>query len=179
MCKEAAPTISAVLVDIRPTIVDVETILGVVNTPDGQASMVAYDAIAADFANWVPGTSAQTVIQAIQDFTSGFNAVVAAIPVVPPEVAAMIDTISAGLVIVIGLLSGNATTDSAEQDKIIADTYAKVRAIKPGFKESLWDKGRAALGDHMVVANKYKKYWNQDVAAAIKVDPRYAAYKLA
>jgi hypothetical protein len=162
MCKNAAPLISNLLAKIRPTVVSVETILGVVSTPDGIASLAAYDAIIAAFATYVPGTSAQVIVELIGDFAAGFNAIVAAIPVVPPEVADMIDTILAGLALAIGLLEGNATADPEKQKEIM----------------SKWDAARADLGDHMVIANEYKKSWNQDIAAAIKIDPKYAAYKL-
>jgi hypothetical protein len=176
MCKNATSTVAAAMAAIRPTVVSVLTVLNVVNTPDGEAALSAFDAAQAALANWQQGTSAETVIELINAFTETFNAVVAAIPVVPPELAGLIDVISAGLVVVISVLTGN--SGSANTLDVMAAAEAKVKALVPGWKESTWDKARAALGDHMVVANEYKKQWNKGVSAAAKVDSKYASLKL-
>jgi len=190
MCQNAASSIAATLANIEPTLVSVETILGVINTPEGQASIKEFNALQAALANWTQGTSAETIIQLINDFTAGFNTLVATIPVVPPEVVLLVDVISAGLVTVIGLLKGNSpapapagggtVTPSAQKAyaaKVMADTEAQVSLLVPGYKLTLKDRIEEAAGDHMVVANEYKNHWNKQIAAAAKVDPKYAQYK--
>jgi hypothetical protein len=190
MCKNAAGQISTTMIAIRPTVVSVLTILNVVNSEQGKAALSAFDAAQAALANWTSGSDAADVIQLIDAFTSVFNAVTTSVPI-PVEITALIDVISAGLVTVIGLLTANSPappvtaeeanaetvgveTPALYQTHVATETQEKVAKLIPGFKVSIWDKGRAALGDHTVVANEYKHHWNQAVE---KAGPNYAAFK--
>jgi hypothetical protein len=172
MCKNAASTLAALMGGIEPTLINLLTVLGIADTPEGQAAISAYNAALLAVENWKPGTSAQDVIQVIDAFTQILNA----LPV-PTDAKSLIDIISAGIVIVIGILTGNATTDAALQAKAASDAVIKVKVLVPGFKESLWDKARADLGDHTIAAKEYKNAWNKGVQTASKVNPKYAVLK--
>jgi hypothetical protein len=184
MCTNVTSTVSAAMTALRPMLVSVLTVLGVASSQNGLAALAAFDAADAALANWKQGTSAQTVIQLIDAFTAAYNAVTTAIPV-PPELSALVNIFAAGIVTVIGLVTANAPapvaatpeTVSLYQAHVAADTTAKVQVLIPGYKVSLWDKGRAALGDHTVVAGELKKEWNKGVVAATRVDPKYAVLK--
>lgn len=187
MCQNAPATIAATMTAIRPTIVNVFTILNISSTEQAKAALAAFDSADAALANWKQGTSAQTVIQLIQAFTAAFDAVTTSVPV-PIEITALVNVISAGIVTVIGLIEANAAPatpaasaeeTSLHQAHVAAETQAKVQQLVPGFKLSLWDKGRAALGDHGVVASEYKKEWNKAVERAAKENPKVALAKVA
>ena len=74
MCKAAAATLSDLMGAIEPTLVNLLTVLGIASTPEGQAAISAYSAALTAVENWVPGTSAQDVIQVIDAFTSAEDA---------------------------------------------------------------------------------------------------------
>ena len=172
MCKNATSVIGAEMNAIEPELKSFLAVIGQADTPDGLAAVSAYDAAKTAFTNWTPGTSAELAVEAL----NAFNAVFQTLPV-PTEAKALEGIIEAGVAITIGLLTGNSTTDAAAHATIAADTHAKVQALVPSYKESLWDKARADLGDHSIVANKQKHYWNQEVTEAAKVDPKYATLK--
>lgn len=184
MCQNAAPTVVATMTALRPMVVSLLTILGQGSTPDGLAAIAAFDAAENAVANWKQGTSAQTAIQLIKAFTSAFDAVIAAVPALPPEVVLLVNVISAGIVMVIGALTGNqpapaGVTQKDHEVKALAETESKIKALVPGHKISDIDKGRAFLGDRTVAARELKGEWNKAVDAAAKVDPKYSVLKAA
>jgi hypothetical protein len=172
MCKNASASIAALMAAIEPTLINLLTLLGIASTPEGQAAINAYNVALQAVENWKPGTSAQDVIQVINAFTQVFNT----LPI-PVEAKSLADIISAGIVVIIGILTGNATTDSNLQAKAASDAIVKVKVLIPGFKESLWDRARADLGDHTIAAKEYKNAWNKGVQTASKVNPKYAVLK--
>ena len=179
MCKNAAATVANLMAGIEPTLVNLLTDLGIASTPDGEAAINAYNAALNAVQNWVPGTSAQDAIQVIAAFTAVFNT----LPF-PPEVKLLVDTISAGIQVVIGILKGNSPAPapaSAEdhQEAVAAETQAKVAALIPGFKEGWFTRVRAAAGDTHAVTNAYKSNWNQGVTKVSAVYPKYASLKMA
>jgi len=174
MCKNASATVASLMAAIEPTLVELLTVLGVADTPEGQAAINAYNAALAAVEAWKPGTTAQDVIQVINAFMQIFNTL--PIPAVAKSLA---DIIAAGIAVVIGILTGNSpsATDAVSQAQVMSDTHAKVATLIPGFKDSLWDKARAALGDHTVAASAYRGAWNKGVATAAKSDPKFATLK--
>lgn len=174
MCKAAAATIADLMSAIEPTLVNLLTALGIADTPDGQSAISAFNAALTAVQNWKAGTSAQDVIQVIDAFTLVFNT----LPF-PAEVKSLADIISAGIVVVISVLTGNspAAPDAASQKKVQDEAIIKVTALVPGYKESFREKVLAAFGDHTVAASAYKSAWNKGVATVAKVDPKYAGLK--
>jgi hypothetical protein len=171
MCKAAQATLADLMSAIEPTLVNLLTVLGIADTPNGQAAITAYNAALAAVQTWVPGTDAQDVIQVINAFTDVFNT----LPI-PADAKSLADVISAGIVVVISVLTGNspaAPTPDA-QKKVQADAIEKVTILVPGYKESLWDKARAALGDHSIAAKEYHSAWKKTATAATAVNPTYA-----
>jgi hypothetical protein len=180
MCKNAAPTVAALMAAIEPTLVNLLTVLGIATTPNGQAAIQAYNAALLAVQDWKPGTSAQDVIGVISAFTQVFDA----LPI-PADAAMLANIISAGIVVVIGVLTGNSPAPGQPEGtanpnalKAMDDTATKVQKLVPDWKESTWDKARAALGDHMIAAGEYKKQWNKAAVAATKANPKYATLKV-
>lgn len=176
MCKNASSTVAALMAAIEPTLVNLLTVLGIADTTQGQAAITAYNAALQAVEDWKSGTTSQDVIQVINAFT----AVLDTLPI-PEDAKGFADVISAGIVVVIGILTGNspAAADAEAQKKVQSDAIAKVQVLVPGYKESLWDKARAALGDHTIAAKEYNGAWDKEVATASKVNPKYAALKVA
>lgn len=180
MCENVASQLGNLMTGIEPTVISLETMLGVINTPDGQASIAAYNAALEAVENWKPGTDAQTVIQLIAAFTKTIDAISAS-GLIPPEATGLINIIAAGVTIVVSILTGNSpvAADEASQKKVMHDAMAKVKVLVPSYKESLADKIRAAAGDHSVAANEYKRSWNKEVSEVSKTHPKYASLKVA
>lgn len=176
MCKNAASTVASLMGAIEPTLVNLLTVLNIADTPQGEAAISAFNAALQALQNWKPGTSAEDVIQLINAFTDVFNA----LPI-PADAKGLADIISAGIVVIISVLTGNspAAVDAAAQARVMDEAHAKVAAMVPTFKESNFDKARAVLGDHTVATKEYKNHWNKAVAAAAKVQPKYAVLKQA
>jgi hypothetical protein len=174
MCKNAVATVADLMGAIEPTLINLLTVTGIASTPQGAAAISAYNAALAAVQTWKPGTSAQDVIQVINAFTQVFNT----LPI-PGDAKSLADIISAGIVVVIGVLTGNSPAPAASALDAMADTEAKVKTLVPGWKESTWDKARAALGDHKIAAGEYRKQWNKGVESASKTDPKYASLKQA
>lgn len=172
MCKNAAATVASLMGAIEPTLINLLTVTGLANTPDGLAAIKAYDAALAAVQGWKPGTSAVDVIQVIDAFTAVFNT----IPW-PGEIKLLVDIVSAGIVTVIGVLTGNSPAPAAPADStatpdeikqahehaVAADTEKKVEALIPGFKRSIW---------HSAV-HQYNGAWNKGVASLEAVNPKY------
>jgi hypothetical protein len=165
---------------IEPTLVNLLTTLNVANTPDGEAAVTAFNAAQKSLANWQPGTSAQTVIEGLDAFSSVF----AVLPI-PADAKALESIITAGIVTVIGVVTANspapaatATTTAAaavpaaapEETQamhvaaVVADTTAKVTTLVPEFTRSIFT----------APAHQYKNAWNHAVG---KADKKYAHLK--
>lgn len=161
MCQAAAKTVSAVMVGIRPTLVSILTATGLVNTTNGVAALAAFDALQTSLQNWVSGTAAQEIIQALTDF----NVLFQALPI-PAEFQLFENIIVAGIVTVIGIVTANSPVPAPPagvvaheesvamyQASVAADTAAKVQSLVPSFKRSFWHSPEA----------QYKKAWNDAV----------------
>jgi hypothetical protein len=171
MCKAAQATLADLMSSIEPTLVNLLTILGIASSPNGQAAIAAYNTALMAVENWVPGTSAEDAIQVINAFTAIFNV----LPI-PDDAKTLADVISAGIVVVISVLTGNspAAPTPAAQKAVTDDAIAKVQVLVPGYKESLWDKARAALGDHTIAAKEYHSAWKKTATTAAAVNPAYS-----
>jgi hypothetical protein len=177
MCSNAASTVAALMGAIEPSLVDLLTVLGIADTPQGQAAITAYNAALSAVQNWKSGTSAQDVIQVINAFTLVFNT----LPI-PADAKTLADIISAGIVVVIGVLTGNspvpapipgdASKEESQASHAISaaqDAEAKVEALIPGFKRSHFHSP----------ASQFKTAWNKQVALSAATDPKYAVLKQA
>lgn len=160
MCQKAAATAASLMAAIEPTIVSLLTIENLNNTPNGISAISAYKAALLALQNWKQGTTAQNVLQLIGDFQTVFNT----LPI-PPGDAALANIILAGVEAVIGVITANspqpspapasATADAEEsyaayQAQVAVDTEAKVAALVPTFKRSIWHSA----------AHQYKTTWN-------------------
>lgn len=164
MCKNATTTAASLMKAIQPSIVSLLTLEGLTNTPDGIAAMNAYDAALTAVENWQSGTTAQNVLQAIGDFQTVFNT----LPL-PAADAALANIILAGVEAVIGVIAANApapatpTGATAAEEETVAmyqmsvakSTEAKVLALVPDFKRSIWHSA----------AHQYQSVWNKAVDA--------------
>jgi hypothetical protein len=123
--------------------------------------MNAYNAALVALQNWQSGTAAQTVLELIAAFQSVFNV----LPI-PAELATLVNIILAGVETVIGVLTANSPapvgvagdateeeTQAMYQAHVVADTTAKVTALVPTFKRSIWHSP----------ASQYTKAWNDAV----------------
>lgn len=184
MCKNAEATVASLMGAIEPSLINLLTLLNVASTPAGQAAINAYNVALQAVRNWVPGSSAADVIEVINAFTQAFDVVVNSLPV-PAEVKGLVDVISAGIVVVIGVLGGNSPVPvspapsvgaaseeelaHAHQSEIAKDTEAKVAALVPSFKRSKFHS----------IDHQWKGAWNHAVDEATAVDPKYAVLKAA
>jgi len=163
MCQNATKTAASLMTAIEPTLVQLLTLEGVATTTAGVAAINAFNAADQALAAWVPGTTSQTIIQLIDAFTTVF----ATLPL-PPADAELADLISAGIVTVIGVISANSPapaapagvatasveeTQAQHQVEVIHETTAKVNALVPGFKRSIFTSP----------AHQYKNEWNKTV----------------
>jgi hypothetical protein len=101
--------------------------------------------------NWVPGTTAQNVLQLITAFTAVFDT----LPL-PPNVALYVNIITAGITAVIAILTANSPapasllgaheeTQAMHQAAVAADAAAKVAVLVPGFKRSIFHSPEIAI----------------------------------
>ena len=165
MCSNAEKSIGAVMTETEPLLVNLLTDLGIASTPDGEAAIAAFKAAATACENWVPGTTAQDAIEAINAFTAVFNV----LPI-PTEAKTLADVITAAVEIVIGTLTGNSPapaggTVTAEAQKAhevaTADsTEARVKVLIPEYTLSPIARGKIFLGGHAVIAGEIGKVWN-------------------
>lgn len=161
MCKNATSTAASLMAAIKPSLVSLLTYENIANTPNGIAAINAYDAALAAVQNWKSGTTATDVLQVIAAFQTAFNA----LPI-PPADAALANIILAGVEAVIGVLAANSPAPSAptptvgaaseeeitaaHQAQVAVETEAKVIALVPEFKRSIWHSA----------AHQYKSTWN-------------------
>lgn len=179
MCKNANKTVASLMAAIEPTLVNLLTVTGIASTPDGQAAITAYNAALTAVQNWVPGTTAQDVVQVIAAFTAVFNT----LPF-PTEVKSLVDIVSAGIEVVVGVLEGNSSAPApaagtnvtasaeeiqhAQESAALKDAEAKVSVLVPGFKRSIFTSP----------AHQYKNAWNSAVSKVATVDAKYAVLKV-
>jgi hypothetical protein len=149
MCKNATKTAAALMAAIEPTIKNLLAVIGQTNTAAGLAAIAAFNATLTALQNWQSGTPAQTVLELIAALQAAFNAVTTAVPI-SPAIQALVNVILAGIETVIGIVTANSPAPvSAEipahsdiqamhQAAVAADTQAKVQALVPGFKRSIF-----------------------------------------
>ena len=166
MCKNAMKTAASVMAAIEPTIKNLLSLIGQTDTATGLAAIAAYNAALTALENWQSGTSAQTVLELISALQASFNAVTAAVPI-SPAIQALVNVILAGIETVIGIVTANspapdstevpahAETQAMHQAAVAADTQAKVQALVPGFKRSIFHSPES----------QYDNAWNNAVDA--------------
>jgi hypothetical protein len=174
MCTNATKTAANLMLAIEPTLTSFLNLLGVGNTPAGLAAIAAFDTAQKAVAAWVPGSTSQDVIQVLDAFETVFSA----LPV-PAEAKTLADLIIAGVVTVIGVITGNspapvaAPADATASDEEVQAghaiatakaTEARVQTLVPGFKRLIWHSA----------ASQYKSQWNKSVAA---LGGKYAGLK--
>ena len=163
MCQKAAATAASLLAAIEPTIVSLLTLENLTNTTNGIAAITAYKAALIALQNWKQGTTAQNVLQLIGDFQTVFNT----LPI-PTTAQTLANIILAGVEAVIGVVTANspaptpvAGTASEDESRVqyqlnvAAETEAKIAALVPDFKRSIWHSA----------AHQYKSTWNDAVNA--------------
>ena len=163
MCTNAVKTAASLMEAIEPTIKTLLTETGLINTPAAQTALTEYDDALTAIQNWQSGTPAQEALEAIGIFQTAFNA----LPL-PATVETLTNIVLAGIETVIGVLTANSPAPAAPADAtaapedlhplhqaaVIADTTAKVQALVPGFKRSIWHSA----------AHQYNDAWNKAVA---------------
>jgi hypothetical protein len=163
MCKNAVKTAATLMAAIEPTLKSLLTVTGLLNTPNGQAAITAYDAALAALENWQSGTPAAEVIQLIGDFQT----IISTLPI-PAIYVTFANIILAGIATVIGVVTANSPAPAAPaglpehpeakamfQAHTAADTASKVQALVPGFQRSIFHSPES----------QYNKVWNQAVDA--------------
>jgi hypothetical protein len=167
MCQKAAETAGALLAGLEPELLSLLTVTKLADTAAGQDVVAAYNAAAAALQNWKSGTVAQDVIEALNDLQTVF----AALPL-PPAFEVFGNIIIGSVVTIIGIVTANSPAPAAAEDagvdaataeetqahwqaQVAADTTAKVQALVPTFKRSIF---------HSPVSQQ-RKAWNEAVAA--------------
>ena len=179
MCEKAAQTAGELMTNLEPEFVQLLTIEGIVDTPDGVAAVNAFNSASKLLAAWTPGTSpSATLIEAIEDVQTVFNGL--PLPDVDKSLAGVV---SATLVIILGLVKGKATpapsaiaasngdgsaAQTIHENAIEASVTTQVQTLVPGFKRSIFH----------TIGGQQKRAWNKAVAETAKIDPKYAALKV-
>lgn len=146
MCQNAAKTAGGVMAAIEPELKSLLAGTGQLNTPNGIAAINAYEAADKVLLAWTPGTNAQNVIQVIGAFTTVFNT----LPI-PDNYKLYADVISAGIVTVIGIVTGNSPapappagvvaheeTQAMYAAEVASMTAEKVQRLVPTFQRSIF-----------------------------------------
>ena len=156
MCKNATKTAAALMTAIRPTLVSFLALEAVSPTTSAEV-LAAYDAANTAVANWVPGTSAETVVQAVE----AADAVFQTLPI-PDSDKALAGLITAGFASVIAVIEANSTSDPVQQAGITAHAVTKVNKLAPGaFK---YHKG--VFAEFQAAPDKqYHNAWNKQVTS--------------
>jgi hypothetical protein len=167
MCQNATKTAASLMLAIEPTIKSLLTLTGQASTPAGIAAINAYNAALAALQAWQSGTPAENVLELLNAFQAVFNTVP-----LPAVYQVLGNIVLAGIETVIGVLTANSpapaapaeTADranllfahdiqAAHQVNVAVDTAAKVQALVPGFKRSIWHSPES----------QYKTAWNKAV----------------
>ena len=168
MCKNAMKTAASVMAAIEPTIKNLLSLIGQTDTVAGLAAIAAYNAALTALQNWQSGTPAQTVLELISALQAAFNAVTTAVPI-SPAIQALVNVILAGIETVIGIVTANSPAPTSTADTLVAheetqamhqaavaaDTTAKVQALVPSFKRSIFHSPES----------QYDNAWNNAVDA--------------
>jgi hypothetical protein len=154
MCTNATKTAAALMAGIRPTLVSFLA-LEAVPTATVTEVLAAYDAANAAVAAWVPGTSVQTVVEAV----NAVDAVFQTLPV-PDSDKALAALITAGFASVVAIIEANSTSDPVVQAGIVAKAVTQVNQLAPGaFK---YHKG--VFAEFQASPEKqYHNAWNKQV----------------
>lgn len=167
MCTNATKTAADLMAAIEPTLKAFLSYENVLNTPEGQAAIAAFDTALTAVQNWQTGTPATEVLEVISAFTAAFAAVSGPLNL-PPAILLLVNVIAGGVEAVIGVLQANSPapavaavagdaspeeTKAQYQAHVIADTTAKVNALVPTFHRSIWHSA----------ATQYKRTWNETV----------------
>ncbi len=154
MCKNAQGTASALFIAIIPTIKSLMAIAGV--SADTQTQVIqTLNEISADIQNWKQGTTADNIIQALQDVSALLSGVI------PPNYAVLLNVVIAGITAVIAVLKANSPAPISQlgahpeaqamhQADVAATASAKVTELVPGFKRSIFHSPES----------QYDKAWN-------------------
>lgn len=156
MCTNATKTAAALMTGIRPTLVGFMNLENV-DAATQQEVLEAYDAADKAVGSWTPGTSSETVVELV-------NAVVAVFDTlpIPEEDKDLAGIISAGLTAVIAILEANSTTDTLEQNGIVAAAVVKVNTLAPNaftYHKGIFAEFQASP------AKQYHNAWNAKVEA--------------
>jgi hypothetical protein len=149
---------------IEPTIKSFLTETGLIDTPAAQTVLTLFDNALTAIENWQSGTPAQEAIEAIGIFQTALSA----LPI-PTLYITLLNIILAGVETVIGVLSANSPAPAAPADstasaedaqvghqlQVAAETTAKVQALVPGFKRSIWHSA----------ASQYNNAWDNALQA--------------
>jgi hypothetical protein len=171
MCQNAEKTVYEVLAAEEPTIKSILTLEGVADTPAATNALTAYDQALADLQSWVPGSPSQDAIEVLDDAQ---EAITALGPLVPQPYGILLQTALAGIVLAIGMVTGNspAPTPASLPDGVTADqvqqdherdtmaTYSvSAQALVPFYK--IQTRGTWLPERHP--AEQYKACWNKAV----------------
>ena len=102
MCTNAAETAYNLLLAEEPTIKAILTLEGVAGTTQAIAALAAYNSALTLLQSWVPGTTSQNIIQVLSDL----QVIITALPI-PPLYQLITDAVLAGIITVMGLVTGN------------------------------------------------------------------------
>jgi len=167
MCQNAKQTAINLLTAIEPTIVALGKQLGLSADPIFTTVITEYNNALTALQSWVPGNVATEVEQAL----SVLQTAVSSLPI-PASIQTLVNIILAGLTAVVGVISANSPAPlpvnpptptpaaaSAEETQgqfaahVAADTAARVEALVPGFKRSIFHSPQ----------HQYKTVWNDEV----------------
>jgi hypothetical protein len=162
MCKNAESQVLNIAKVSESTIVSLLTQANLISTSQGQTIQTDFTAAITAIENWKSGTPATEILEIVQGIMSNLQL----IPI-PAPFNLLVPAALAGLETILGLLGANestaSTTDapaSAAQAHVIAAASQQQVAKLTGYKVSMFDRGRAVLGDNHVAADKYKGVWN-------------------
>jgi hypothetical protein len=130
---------------LEPTIINLLTVTGLLNSANGTAAINAYNAALAALQNWTQGTAADNVLQLI----GALQTIVSGLPI-PATYQLLVNVILAGVAAIIGVVEANspapaapagATVEAADvqafhQSTVAADTVTKIHALVPGIRLS-------------------------------------------
>jgi hypothetical protein len=169
MCPNPKSTAISLLAAIQETAISLGNEAGISNNPAFETVIHEMTVTESAIQNWTPGNVGQDAVQVINVLESAVTTLSQTVPAVAPYVN-LINIILAGIATVIGIVTANSSTPTATeastaspaeataafQAHVVADTSAKVTALVPGFKRSIWH----------TPAVQYKNTWNKAVENA-------------
>jgi len=168
MCQNAVKNVAALLAAEEPSLKAVLAATGQTSTPLGVSILASYNAALTSLQGWTPGTPAQDVLQAVTDFQELFDT----LPL-PPNLELFGNLILGATEAVLGILVGNSpaptpvvdpgnpplvaheNTQAAHEAQTAIETAAKVKALVPDFKMSIFHTPQS----------QFVSQWNKDVDA--------------